>query len=83
LHAWLEDQDVSYVLAIRRSDTLTMVGGEQRADALIAAVPARAWQRLPTGAGAHGPRESDWARVAVQTRPRPLAAGPPLNQRPG
>jgi SRSO17 transposase len=71
LHAWLEDQDVSYVLAIRRSDTLTMAGGERRADALIAAVPARAWQRLSAGAGAHGPRESDWARVPVQTRPRP------------
>jgi SRSO17 transposase len=71
LHAWLEDQDVSYVLAIKRSDTLTTAGGEQRADALVAAVPARAWQRLSAGAGAHGPREFDWARVPVQTRPRP------------
>ena len=71
LHAWLEERDVFYVLAIRRSDTVTMAGGEQRADALIAAVPARAWQRLSVGAGARGPRESDWARVAVQTRPRP------------
>jgi SRSO17 transposase len=71
LHAWLEDQDVSYVLAIRRSDTLTVAGGEQRADALIEAVPARAWQRLSAGAGAPSPRESDWARVVVQTRPRP------------
>jgi SRSO17 transposase len=71
LHAWLEDQDVSYVLAIKRNDTLTMTGGEQRADELIAAVPARAWQRLSAGAGAHGPREFHWARVPVQTRPRP------------
>jgi SRSO17 transposase len=71
LHAWLEDWDVSYVLAIRRSDTLTTDMGEQRADALIAATAARSWQRLSTGAGAHGPREFDWARVPVQTRPRP------------
>jgi SRSO17 transposase len=71
LHAWLEDQDVSYVLAIKRNDTLTTSEGEQRADALIAAVPARAWQRLSAGAGAHGPREFHWARVPVQTRPRP------------
>ena len=71
LHLWLEERDVSYVLAIRRSDTLTTASGEQRADALIAAVPARAWQRLSVGAGAHGPRESDWARVPVATRPRP------------
>jgi len=71
LHAWLEDHDVSYVLAIRCSDTLTTGTGEQRADALIAAAPARSWQRLSTGAGAHGPREFAWARVRVQTRPPP------------
>ena len=71
LHAWLEDQDVSYVLAIKRNDTLPTSEGEQRADTLIAAVPGRAWQRLSTGAGAHGPREFAWARVQVQTRPRP------------
>ena len=33
LQAWLEDRDVSYVMAIRCSDTLTMAGGERRADA--------------------------------------------------
>jgi SRSO17 transposase len=67
LHAWLEDRDVSYVLAIKRNDTLTMTGGEKRADALIAAVAAGAWQQLSAGAGAHGPREYDWARVPVRT----------------
>ena len=70
LHAWLEEQDVSYVLAIRRSDTLTTSDGERRAGALTVAIPARAWQRLSVGAGTNGPRESDWARVAVATRPR-------------
>ena len=67
LHAWLEDRDVSYVLAIKRNDTLTTPGGEKRADALIAAVPAGAWQQLSAGAGAHGPREYGWARVPVRT----------------
>ncbi len=71
LQAWLEGQDVSYVMAIRCSDTLTMPDGEQRADALIPAAPARAWQRLSTGAGAHGPREFDWTRIAVRTSWRP------------
>ena len=71
LQAWLEDQDVSYVMAIRCSDTLTMPAGEQRADVLIAAAPVRAWQRLSTGAGAHGPREFDWIRIAVRTGWRP------------
>ena len=40
LQAWLEERDVSYVMAIRRSDTLTTAAGEQRADALIAAAAA-------------------------------------------
>src|SRR5215470_2552321 len=66
LQAWLEDQDVSYVMAIRCSDTLTMPAGERRADVLIAAVPARGWQRISAGAGAHGPREFDWARIPVR-----------------
>jgi SRSO17 transposase len=66
LQAWLEEQDVSYVMAIRRSGTFTMPAGEQRADDLIAAVPARAWQKISAGAGAHGPREYHWARVAVR-----------------
>jgi len=44
LQAWLEDQDVSYVMAVRCSDTLTTPAGKQRADALIAAVPAAARQ---------------------------------------
>ena len=66
LQAWLEERDVWYVMAIRCSDTLTTPAGEQRADALIAAVPPRAWQRISAGAGAHGPREYHWARAAVR-----------------
>src|SRR4029077_8783605 len=57
LQAWLEEHGVSYVMAIRRSDTLTMPAGEQRADALIAALPPRSWQKISAGAGAHGPRQ--------------------------
>jgi len=67
LREWLEDRDVFYVLAIRCRDTLATAEGQQRADALIAALPARAWQRLSVGAGAHGPREYDWARIPVRT----------------
>jgi SRSO17 transposase len=66
LQAWLEERDAWYVMAIRCSDTLTMAEGERRADALIAAVPARAWQKISAGAGAHGPREYDWARIPVR-----------------
>ena len=66
LQAWLEDQDIWYVMAIRCSDTLTMPEGEQRADDLIAAVPSRAWQKISAGAGAHGPREYHWVRIPVR-----------------
>jgi SRSO17 transposase len=65
LRAWLEEHGVCYVMAIRRSDTFTIGGAEQRADTLIAATPARSWQRLSAGAGAHGPREYHWARIAI------------------
>ena len=67
LQVWLEDQDIWYVMAIRCSDTLTMPAGERRADDLIAALSARSWQTISTGAGAHGPREYDWARIPVRT----------------
>ena len=86
LQAWLEERDIWYVMAIRCSDTLTTPAGERRGDALIAAVPPRAWQTISAGAGAHGPREYHWARIAVRAgqkaRPRLLAAGPPLAGRP-
>jgi SRSO17 transposase len=71
LQAWLEERDVGYVVAIRRSDTFTINRSEQRADALIAAAPGRAWQRLSTGAGAHGLREFDWAKIPVRAAWRP------------
>ena len=66
LQAWLEEHGVSYVMAIRRSDTLTMAAGERRADTLIAELGPRSWQKISAGAGAHGPREYHWARVAVR-----------------
>ncbi len=62
---------MSYVLAIRRCDTFTTAAGEQRADALIAALPARSWQRLSVGAGAHGPREYQRARIEMQAGSQP------------
>jgi SRSO17 transposase len=71
LQAWLEERDVFYVMAIRRSDTLTTSAGEQRADALITAAPARSWQRISVGTGAHGLRESHGARVPARPGRRP------------
>jgi SRSO17 transposase len=66
LQAWLEEKDIWYVMASRCSDTLPTPEGERRADALIAALPPRSWQKISAGAGAHGPREYHWARLPVR-----------------
>jgi SRSO17 transposase len=71
LRVWLEQHDASYVLATKRNDTLITAGpefglAEQRADTLIAGLDPRAWRRLSVGAGAHGPRDYDWARVPIR-----------------
>ncbi|MEV0358144.1 IS701 family transposase [Nocardia sp. NPDC050697] len=67
LRFWLEQHDVAHVLATRRNDTLSTTGlGQARADELVAALPGRAWQRISAGAGAHGPRDYDWARVRIR-----------------
>src|SRR5919197_2120335 len=72
LRVWLEDHDAGHVLALKCNDTLaTVEGAERRADELIAELPARAWRRLSVGAGAHGPRVYDWARIPIRTHWRP------------
>jgi SRSO17 transposase len=67
LRTWLEDHDAAHVVSTKVNDTLITTGGrEVRADELIAALPPRAWRRLSVGAGAHGPREYDWARLPIR-----------------
>jgi hypothetical protein len=67
LRVWLETRDAAHVLATKRNDTLiTITGGQARADDLIAALPSQAWRRISAGAGSHGPREYDWARVPIR-----------------
>jgi SRSO17 transposase len=67
LRVWLEDHDAAYVLATKVNDILTTTDStEARADELIAELPVRAWRRLSVGAGAHGPREYDWARIPIE-----------------
>jgi SRSO17 transposase len=67
LREWLEDRDVSYVMATRCDHRLTTRAGRTaRADELIADLAASRWQRLSAGAGAHGPREYDWARRPIE-----------------
>jgi SRSO17 transposase len=67
LRSWLEEHDAAHVPATKVNDTLiTTEGTEHRADELIADLPGRTWRRLSVGAGAHGPREYDWARVPIR-----------------
>jgi SRSO17 transposase len=72
LRDWLEERDAAYVLAVRSIDMVTTTGGGRVVVAeAIAGLPARAWGRLSVGAGAHGPREYDWARIPIRTGWRP------------
>jgi SRSO17 transposase len=76
LRVWLEDHDAAYVLATKRNDTLITAGpefgfAEQRADVLIDGLDPRAWRRLSVGAGAHGVRAYEWARVPIRIAWRP------------
>jgi SRSO17 transposase len=69
LRVWLEQHDLAYLLATKRNDDMiTTTGGSGRADELIAALPAQAWCRISAGAGAHGLRDYDWARVPIRVR---------------
>jgi len=74
LRAALEVRGVGYVLAIAGNRRLPTVAGPLRADALAAALPRRAWQRLSAGPGAKGQRYYDWAWLELPAPARPGAA---------
>ena len=65
LRAFLEEQQVSYVLAVSRDYVVTTPAGRRRADALAVKLPKGAWQRLSCGDGAKGRRWYNWALVAT------------------
>jgi SRSO17 transposase len=57
---------LGYVLAVRSNHTVTLTSGKAMTAAGAAAmVPARAWQRMPAGAGTKGIRGYDWAMIEV------------------
>ena len=63
---WLATHHVPFVLATRSDDTLPLLGRRRRlARSLATEIPAAAWERRSTGAGAHGLRLYDWASVAL------------------
>jgi SRSO17 transposase len=60
LRAYLEDQDINYVMAISCDQRFSTPTGRIRADELAALAPQRGWQRLSAGAGRKGQRLYDW-----------------------
>ena len=62
LREWLEEQQVSYVVAVSCDHLVPAGAGKTiRADHLAARVPGRGWQRLSCGPGSKGERLYDWA----------------------
>ncbi len=63
LRAWLDDQDLNYVMAISCDQRFCTPTGWRRADELAALAPQRGWQRLSAGAGSKGERLYDWLLI--------------------
>src|SRR3954451_4001286 len=75
LRAALEARPIGYVLAIAGNRRLPTAAGPLRADALAAALPRRAWQRLSAGPGAKGQRYYDWACLDLPSPARSAGTG--------
>src|SRR3954465_5078568 len=66
LRVWCEQHGLPYVLATRNNDTVATVDWRQRrVPGRIAELPESAWARCSAGAGAHGLRLYDWARIEL------------------
>jgi SRSO17 transposase len=67
LRAFLEEQDVAYVMATRCTDEVASgLFTTTQVDALVAKVRPGAWVRMSCGDGAHGPRSYDWVRIPIR-----------------
>jgi SRSO17 transposase len=75
LRTELEGRRIGYVLAIAGNRRLPTAAGPIRADALTAALPRWAWQRLSAGPGAKGQRYYDWACLDLPAPDRSPGAG--------
>ncbi len=75
LRRWLEARGHPYVLAVSCDHPLWCGGRQERADALIAGLPAEAWATLSAGEGSQGERLYDWACIRL-----PYETGPEVSQ---
>ncbi|MFD4588952.1 IS701 family transposase [Streptomyces sp. NPDC058434] len=68
----LEQADIFHVMATTRHDTVvTRFAIDHPVNDLFHDLPRQKWKRRSCGAGAHGPRVFDWARVEVRPWHRP------------
>lgn len=65
LRRFMENQQLSYVLAVACDHQITTGTGKVRADVIAKRLPKPAWQRLSCGNGAKGTRRYDWALIAT------------------
>jgi SRSO17 transposase len=66
LRVWLEEHQIPYVLATRSNDDVPGPDGKPVRVSKLATLPARKWRRISCGAGAHGQRLYDWARIPAR-----------------
>ena len=72
LRCGIRQRGMGYVLAVRANHSVTAGSGRTvTAAAAAGMIPARAWQRMRTGAGTKGTRHYDWAMLEVASDDTP------------
>jgi hypothetical protein len=70
LRAWLDEQDINYVMAVSCDARFATPTGPQRADELAGSAPKKGWQRLSCGDGARASGSTTgccWTPAATST----------------
>lgn len=74
LRHWLVARNRPYVLAVSSHHPVWLAGHQERADRLLAALPAEAWAPLSAGTGSQGERLYDWACIQLSYESAPGTA---------
>jgi SRSO17 transposase len=64
LRNYLEREKINYVMAVRRTEKVTMTTSASTAETVIGA-PNTQWHRISAGDGTKGPRLSDWTVIQL------------------
>jgi hypothetical protein len=64
LRDYLERERISYVMAVRRTEKVTLATGANTAETVIGA-PHTQWHTISAGDGTKGPRLSDWSVIRL------------------